>query len=149
MIRSLLPILRTLPSSTVDTLSFLPISPMSSFLPLKANEEVRDATRSAWIFDRALMISSAMPSVKYSFSGSLLMLAKGSTATDFAAETTGAGITAVSLGVCRLSDARALTELRGSREASRRFRGHRLGNGALHVLGHRGTAPCAAAWRSR
>jgi hypothetical protein len=58
---------------------------------LKANEEVRDATRSDWIFVRALMISSAMPSVKYSFSGSALMFAKGSTATDLAAETMGCG----------------------------------------------------------
>ena len=43
---------------------------MSSFLPLNANDEVRDATRSACTFESALMISSAMPSVKYSFSGS-------------------------------------------------------------------------------
>ena len=36
----------------------------------------------AWILLRALMISSATPSVKYSFSGSALMLTKGSTAID-------------------------------------------------------------------
>ncbi len=55
---------------------------MSSLFPLKANEEVRDATRSAWILVKALMMSSATPSLKYSFSASLLMLTKGSTAMD-------------------------------------------------------------------
>jgi hypothetical protein len=57
---------------------------MSSLFPLKAKDEVRAATRSAWIFDSALMISSATPSVKYSFSASALMLTNGSTAMDFA-----------------------------------------------------------------
>src|SRR3989441_9680876 len=58
---------------------------MSSFFPLNANDDVRAATRNAWILVRALMISSAMPSVKYSFSGSALMLTNGSTAIDFGA----------------------------------------------------------------
>ena len=46
----------------------------------KEKEEVRDATRSALTLLRALMISSAMPSLKNSFSGSLLILTKASTA---------------------------------------------------------------------
>src|SRR5512141_3436299 len=53
------------------------------------------------------MISSAIPSVKYSFSASALMLVKGRTAIDFAVETTGCGIVWVSLGVCRLFEASA------------------------------------------
>ncbi len=82
MIRRRLPALRTLPSSTVRTRNCSPILVMSSCLPLKANEEVRDTTRRASTLLNALMISSAMPSVKYSLSGSALMLANGSTATD-------------------------------------------------------------------
>ena len=80
--RILFPILRTLPSRTADTSSRLPIALMSSVVPLKAKVDVRDATPSDLIFESALMISSAMPSVKYSFSGSLLVLVKGSTAID-------------------------------------------------------------------
>ena len=47
---------------------------------MKAKAEVREATRSASIFDSALMISSVMPSLKYSFSASALMFRNGSTA---------------------------------------------------------------------
>src|SRR5687767_13529275 len=97
--RSRLPIFRTPPSRTVDTLSFLPMSPMSSFLPLNANEDVRDATRSPCTFDSALMISSAIPSAKYSFSASALMFANGSTATDFACDTVVFGKASVFVGV--------------------------------------------------
>src|SRR5687767_15839971 len=53
------------------------------------------------------MISSAMPSAKYSFSGSALELTKGRTATDFAAPTVGWGRVAVSVGVVRELDASA------------------------------------------
>src|SRR4029079_16034502 len=53
------------------------------------------------------MISSAIPSVKYSLSGSALMFVNGSTATDFAADTTVCGSDAVSVGVTRLPDASA------------------------------------------
>src|SRR6267143_1636340 len=80
--RRRLPALRTLPSSTVLTLSCSPTRRMSWFLPLNANADVRAATRNAWILVSALMISSAMPSVKYSFSGSALMFTNGSTAID-------------------------------------------------------------------
>ena len=43
--RTRLPDLRTLPSSTVATLSFCATVGMSTSLPLKENAEVRDATR--------------------------------------------------------------------------------------------------------
>jgi len=59
-----LPAFRTLPSRTVATLSLFPISPISSFLPLKAKADVREATCSASILLSALMISSAIPSQK-------------------------------------------------------------------------------------
>ena len=49
-------------------------------MPLKENAEVRAATRRFGSWVNALMISSEIPSEKYSFSGSPLMLAKGSTA---------------------------------------------------------------------
>ena len=76
-------------------------------MPFSANDTVREATRSDWIFDSALMISSAMPSAKYSFSASVLMLENGRTATDFADATTCCGIVAVSVGVTTLPDASA------------------------------------------
>ena len=96
--RSLFPIFRTLPSSTVDTFSLRPMSRMSSLLPLNAKDDVREATRSDWILVSALMISSAMPSVKYSLFDSALMSANGSTATDFAADTVCCGIAITSDG---------------------------------------------------
>src|SRR5689334_21217316 len=109
--RRRLPILRTPPSRTVETFSLRPISPMSSFFPLNANDEVRDATRSDWIRESALMISSAMPSAKYSFSGSALMLANGRTATDFAADIALFGSDSVSVGVDILSDMSACANI--------------------------------------
>ena len=48
-------------------------------------EEVREITLSALIFESWAMMSSVIPSLKYSFSGSVLMFSKGRTATDFAA----------------------------------------------------------------
>jgi hypothetical protein len=50
------------------------------FFPLKENADVRAATRRPASWVSALMMSSEMPSEKYSFSGSPLMLANGSTA---------------------------------------------------------------------
>ena len=47
---------------------------------MNAKEEVRAATRSPFTWVSALMISSAMPSLKYSFSFSALRLTKGRTA---------------------------------------------------------------------
>ena len=55
---------------------------MSSCFPLKANAEVRAVTFNPGICARALMISSARPSLKYSCSLSPLMLTNGSTAID-------------------------------------------------------------------
>ena len=55
---------------------------MCTFLPLKVNEELRAMTKSCGSFDRAVMMSSEIPSAKYSCSASPLMLAKGSTAID-------------------------------------------------------------------
>ena len=52
----------------------------TSLRPLNANDDERDATWMPGTLESALMISSVMPSLKYSFSGSALMLASGSTA---------------------------------------------------------------------
>ena len=46
------------------------------------NEELRAITKNQRSFDSAVMMSSLMPSEKYSCSGSSLMLTKGSTAID-------------------------------------------------------------------
>ena len=47
-------------------------------------EEVREITLSALILESWAMMSSVIPSLKYSFSGSVLMFSNGSTATAFA-----------------------------------------------------------------
>ena len=47
--------------------------------PLKENAVARDTMDSADTLPRSVMMSSVMPSLKYSCSGSPLMLAKGST----------------------------------------------------------------------
>ena len=72
--RSWLPDLRTLPSRTIGTRSCVASFRTSTFLPL--------TTRKPEIFMSALMSSSGIPSLKYSFSLSELKLANGSTATD-------------------------------------------------------------------
>ncbi len=78
--RTRLPALRTLPSSTLVTFSWLAMSGMLALLPLKANEEVREATCRPSTLTSRLSSSSAMPSEKYSWAGSSLMLTNGSTA---------------------------------------------------------------------
>src|SRR5467141_2749432 len=78
--RSRLPDFLTLPSSTLLTCRARPISSTLTFLALNENEEVRAATFKFSIFASALSSSSARPSQKYSFSGSALMFANGSTA---------------------------------------------------------------------
>ena len=80
-----MPTLRTLPVSTEATPSFSPTWRMSTCLPLKEKQEVREATCNPGTLERAPMISSVIPSLKYSFSGSALMLARGSTAMALAA----------------------------------------------------------------
>ena len=62
--------------------------------PLNANADVRETTRRPGTLASALISSSVMPSAKYSFSGSGLRLANGSTAIDRSArldETTSVG----------------------------------------------------------
>jgi hypothetical protein len=54
---------------------------MSSLAPFKANEEVRDVTSKPSITASDWITSSVSPSLKYSFSGSVLRFAKGRTAT--------------------------------------------------------------------
>src|SRR4030095_8117103 len=56
---------------------------MSSFFPLKANDEVRAFTCRSVIFDSALINSSLTPSLRYSSFLSALMSTKGRTAMDF------------------------------------------------------------------
>ena len=60
---------------------------MSSLVFLKAKEDVRAVTWRPFTRVSALMISSVMPSLKNSFSGSELMFTNGSTATLFACAT--------------------------------------------------------------
>ena len=78
------PARRTLPSSTLVTPSACAMWRTSSFLPLNENADVRAITFSPSTCASALMISSARPSPKYSFSRSALRLANGSTAIDAA-----------------------------------------------------------------
>src|SRR5713226_4894432 len=60
-------------------------------LPLNAKAEVRELTRIPSTLARALISSSVIPSEKYSFSRSLLMLTNGSTATEGAEAAPGCG----------------------------------------------------------
>src|SRR5258705_10219643 len=78
--RSRLPDFLTLPSSTLLTCRARPISSTLKFLALNENEDVREASFKFSIFASALSSSSASPSQKYSFSGSVLMFTNGSTA---------------------------------------------------------------------
>src|SRR5213593_3798100 len=79
--RTLLPALLTLPSNIVDTFSCLPIWRMSAVLPLNTKTDVRAGTRNPLTWDKAVHRSSVIPSPRYSFSLSGLMLTKGNTAT--------------------------------------------------------------------
>src|SRR5688500_9808401 len=99
------PDLRTLPSSTVATLSASPTSRRSACLPLNENAEVRAATLSALKRASALISSSAIPSEKNSCSGSLLRLTNGSTAIELCVPTT-AGFAVSTDGLGALPDVR-------------------------------------------
>jgi hypothetical protein len=55
---------------------------MDTAFPLKTKEELRATTRSSDSLARSVMMSSEMPSEKYSRSASPLMLVKASTAID-------------------------------------------------------------------
>jgi len=85
-IRNWLPSRRTLPSNTDATASSSAILRMLRFLPLKANAEVRETTRTPFTLASALMISSVKPSEKYSSSLSRLRFTNGNTATDAVTE---------------------------------------------------------------
>src|SRR5262249_50059359 len=72
---------RTLPSSTVATLSLCATSAISG-CSLNEKEEVRAATCSPSMWDKELSSSSVSPSEKYSCSLSPLIFTNGRTATE-------------------------------------------------------------------
>src|SRR5207249_11249509 len=78
--RTRLPSRRKLPSSTFSTLSFFPTSLTSVLFPLNENDEVRATTRSPSTLARASIISSLIPSQKYSWFFVSLRSRNGSTA---------------------------------------------------------------------
>src|SRR5438045_5356357 len=79
LIRTRPPALRTLPSSTWVTFSWLATCRTSTDLALKVNAVLRDTTCKADTLLKSVMMSSLIPSLKYSCSGSPLMLANGRT----------------------------------------------------------------------
>ena len=81
-IRTRWPARRTLPSSIAPTPSSSAIAAIFLVVFLYCMEDVREMTLSALILESWAMMSSVMPSLKYSFSGSVLMFSNGSTATD-------------------------------------------------------------------
>ena len=78
--RSRSPALRTLPSRIVPACSSRPISAMLLPVSLYCMIEVRAITVRSCSRDSLEISSSVMPSEKYSFSASALMLTNGSTA---------------------------------------------------------------------
>src|ERR1700722_2464345 len=80
VIRTRFAALRTLPSSTYRTPSSRPTSFTSTARPLYVKLELRAITNSQRMRDKAVMMSSATPSVKYSCSMSPLRFRKGSAA---------------------------------------------------------------------
>src|SRR6516164_392263 len=72
--------LRTDPSRTYRTPSLRPTSFTSTALPLKVKLELRAITNSHLKRESTVMISSTIPSAKYSCSGSPLRFANGITA---------------------------------------------------------------------
>jgi hypothetical protein len=87
------------------TPSFWLTSPTWTAFPLKVKDELRAMTKSCESFDSAVMMSSEMPSAKYSCSGSPLMLTNGRTAIDACslAAAEGAALVASSSPACRPS----------------------------------------------
>lgn len=82
VMRTRSPDFRTLPSTTWRTPSSSPILSGLTVTPLYENDELRAGTNRPEIFDRSVMMSSVMPSLKYSCSASPLMLTNGKTTTD-------------------------------------------------------------------
>src|SRR6516165_7905289 len=113
---------------------------MSGDFPLYAKAEVREITRSSGFCESHVVKSSVIPSTKYSSAGSLLIFAKGSTATDGCSESKppseGVGsIAAVSLGEVRCSQYVALVTPISASSAAATSQPPRLSNnGARDVL---------------
>ena len=91
---------------------------MSCSLPLKANAEVRAITFRPGILASKFKISSASPSLKYSFSLSALMLAKGKTAME--------GVLAVGAGVAVACSRAARTSFMVWKRLAGNLRMHRV-----------------------
>src|SRR6476659_4565886 len=89
--RSMLPDLRTLPSSTLATLSAFAIVATSTALSLNENDDVRAITRNCGTWPSMLSSSSDNPSEKYACSRSGLRLTNGSTAIERGSGTTAGG----------------------------------------------------------
>ena len=138
--RSLVSARRTLPSRTVRTRSCSPIVRMSCVAPLNANDEVRDATRSEATPESAFTISSVMPSLKYSLSGSALRFTNGNTAIEFAA--TAAAGTGVATGSATVVALGAVSAARGKPIGRRpgEHPRHRLLEPVGHGIPHRAQA---------
>jgi hypothetical protein len=79
VIRTRPPALRTLPSSTWLTSNSRATSGTFTLRPLKVKAVLRAMTPRAETFERSVMMSSLIPSLKYSCCGSSLMLANGRT----------------------------------------------------------------------
>src|SRR5258708_10253602 len=94
VIRTRPPALRTLPSRTWLTPSWCATSLTFGDLPLKPKAVLRATTDRAETLERSVMMSSLIPSLKYSCCGSSLMLANGSTQID-SLRTAGTGVGAV------------------------------------------------------
>src|SRR5215510_6361616 len=71
-----------LPSNTYCTPSSLLTCSGLTALPLYKKAELREITKRPESLERSVMRSSVIPSLKYSCSGSLLILVKGSTTID-------------------------------------------------------------------
>ena len=101
--------------------------------PLNAKDDVRDATCMPGTFASALMISSVIPSLKYSFSGSALMLASGSTAIAFGAM---APLTSGGVRFVPVSPPRRMARRASANSAPVRNRSTGVGQGACHGIVH-------------
>ena len=100
------PDLRTPPSKTYRTPSSRPTCRTSTGLPLYMKLELRAITNSHLMRDNPVVMSSTIPSAKYSCSGSPLMFWKGSTAIEGLSGRDSAGLSeSASEGACRLSRA--------------------------------------------
>src|SRR5450432_1050781 len=100
--RTVVPALRTLPSSTLATFNAWPISATVTARPRNENEEVRAVTLSSGICASKSISSSDRPSEKYSWSFFSLISVNGSTAIDLS-ETAGSVVRATGGGAAGAS----------------------------------------------